>query len=181
MKWLGVFYNNIMAIREILCYPDPRLSKVSQPLTEFGEKSDELINDMFETMAEAEGIGLAAIQVGIPLRIAVVNIDEPIVLINPEVTVLEDTMYCENEGCLSLPGIRAEITRPARIKVKAQDREGNEVKMKAEGLTSVCIQHEIDHMDGKLFINKLTPLAKAKIDVPLRNLIALYREKHQKD
>ncbi len=170
-----------MTIREILCYPDPRLSKVSQRLTTFDDKSEELINDMFETMADAEGIGLAAIQIGVPFRVAVINIDEPLVLINPQISVLEETTHCEEEGCLSLPGIRAEITRPARIKVKAQDRQGNEIKLKPEGLLSVCIQHEVDHMDGKLFINKLSPLAKAKIDTPLRNLIALYREKQQKD
>ncbi|MCH9666181.1 MAG: peptide deformylase [Gammaproteobacteria bacterium] len=169
-----------MTIRDILCYPDPRLSKVSQPLKVFDEQSDKLIDDMFETMADAEGIGLAAIQIGVPLRIAVIKTEEPIVLINPEITVLEDLMLTEEEGCLSLPGIRANISRPARIKVNAKDKQGNNFKLKADGLLSVCIQHEIDHMDGKLFINKLTPLAKAKIDVPLRNLIALYSEKHKK-
>lgn len=170
-----------MTIRDILCYPDPRLSQVSQPLTVFDEKSDMLINDMLDTMADAEGIGLAAVQIGVLLRVTVININEPLVLINPEFKVLEDTMHCDEEGCLSLPGIRAEITRPSRIKVKAQDRQGNKIKLKAEGLESICIQHEIDHMDGKLFINKLTPLSKAKIDTPLRNLIALYREKHQQN
>ena len=165
-----------MSVKRIICYPDPVLNKISLPVKSFDSKLDALIKDMFDTMEDAEGIGLAAIQIGVPLRISVINIDEPLVMINPEINVLESQMFPYEEGCLSLPGVRAEIDRPGCIKVTATDRKGKEFKIKAEGLLSICIQHEVDHMDGELFINKLTPLKKVKINEQLRGLIALSQE-----
>ena len=168
-----------MAIRNIVFYPEPLLSRRSEEVRKFNKDIQELIDDMFETMEDAEGIGLAAIQVGVPLRISVINIDEPLVLINPKVTPMEQEMIPSEEGCLSLPGIRAEVPRMQQIKVEANDRDGEKFKLKADGLLAICIQHEVDHMDGKLFINRLSPLGKAKIDEQLRWLIALRQEKNK--
>lgn len=166
-----------MTVRDIIVYPDPILGKVSESVIDFGDSTQQLIADMLETMAEAEGIGLAAIQIGLPFRISVININEPLVLINPSITPLGEKTEINEEGCLSLPGIRADIKRFSHIKIEAKDVQGDDIKLKADGLLGICIQHEVDHMDGKLFINKLSPLAKAKIDGQLRNLLALDQEK----
>lgn len=166
-----------MTVRKIVHYPNSILNKVSIPVKSFDEKLDLLIKDMFETMADVEGIGLAAIQIGVPLRLSVINIDEPIVVINPKIDILENDMVPYEEGCLSIPGVRAEITRPKRIKLTAYNSKGGLYKFKADGLLGTCIQHEVDHMDGKLFISKLTPLRRSKINEQLRGLIAISQRK----
>lgn len=164
-----------MTTREILCYPAAQLRLKSSPVTEFNEELHDLIKDMFDTMQEAEGIGLAAIQIGKPLRIAVINVEKPFVMINPILKVTDPTPVMREEGCLSVPGIRAEITRPSHIMVVALDQNRKEFRLSANGLLAVCLQHEIDHMDGMLFIDRLSPLKRSSINAQLRNLIALYQ------
>lgn len=164
-----------MPLREILSYPDERLRKKSRPVTDFGPELQTLIDDMFATMSSAEGIGLAAIQINVPLRLTVTKIEEPLVIINPILKTIDSTPVTHEEGCLSLPGVRAEISRPSCIHLKARDRDNKPFELKAEGLLATCIQHEIDHMDGILLIDKLSPLKKSQINSQLRNLIALYQ------
>ena len=162
---------------EILCYPNARLREKSVPINDFNQELRELVKDMFDVMKKVEGIGLAAIQIGKALRIAVINVDEPFVIINPTVEIMEVVPTVREEGCLSIPGVRAEIARPSRIKVAARDEEGKKFHIKATGLLAVCLLHEIDHMDGVLFIDRLSPLKKSTINSQLRNLIALHDNK----
>ncbi len=164
-----------MPPREILIYPDRQLREKSQAVTDFGPEVQTLIDDMFATMSLVEGIGLAAIQVGVPLRLAVIKVEEPLVIINPTIKILDKALSAYDEGCLSLPGIRTEITRPSFIQLKALNRDGKPFELNAEGLLAVCIQHEIDHMDGILFIDKLSPLKKGQLNSQLSKLIALHQ------
>jgi len=164
-----------MPLREILIYPDNLLRKKSKAVTEFGPELQTLIDDMFATLSSVEGIGLAAIQIGVPLRLAVIKVEEPLVIINPTVEILDKTLAPYEEGCLSLPGIRTEITRSPYVHLKAFNRDGKAFELKAEGLLAICIQHEIDHMDGILFIDKLSPLKKSQINSQLSKLIALHK------
>ena len=155
-----------MAILEILTHPDPRLRDVAKPVPEVGEDLQPLIDDMFETMYAAPGVGLAATQVGIAKRIAVMDCsekhDEPLVMINPEILESHDPEIV-NEGCLSVPGIEDDVTRAHRVKMRALDRHGKSYEVEAEGLFAQCIQHEIDHLDGKLYIDQLSALKRNRI------------------
>lgn len=155
-----------MARLEILHYPDPRLREKARPVAQVDERVRRLADDMLETMYAAPGIGLAATQVGVPLRVVVIDISEdhsqPLVLINPEIVAREGEEEME-EGCLSVPGIYERVRRAARVRVRALDREGRPFEREADGLLAVCIQHEIDHLDGKLFVDYLSELKRSRI------------------
>lgn len=155
-----------MAILPILHFPDPRLRTRSQPVAKVDDSIRALIKDMFETMYQAPGIGLAAPQVNVFQRVIVVDVSEeanaPLALINPE--IIESSGSEEmDEGCLSVPGIYESVQRAQWIKVKALDRDGNPFEMEANGLEAVCIQHEIDHLDGKLFVDYLSEIKRQRI------------------
>lgn len=155
-----------MALLNILHFPDRRLRRKAQVVEEVNEGTRQLVRDMFETMYDAPGIGLAAIQVNIPQRVIVVDVSEdrsrPLALINPEITNLQG-IECTDEGCLSVPGVFEKVERADRITVKALNPRGEEFVMDADGLLAVCIQHEIDHLDGKLFIDYLSELKRQRI------------------
>lgn len=155
-----------MAIRTILHYPDPRLRRRANPVPEVTEEIRQLVDDMGETMYQAPGIGLAAIQVNEPWRIVVIDLSQgrdPLrVFINPEILEREGEQELE-EGCLSVPGIYEPVTRAARIKVRALDRAGKPFEIEADGLLATCIQHEIDHLDGKVFVDHLSRLKQTRI------------------
>ncbi len=156
-----------MAILEILEYPDKRLRTIAKPVTEVTDKIRKILDDMFETMYEAPGIGLAATQVDVHLRIVTMDLsedkDEPLVLINPEVTVLDGELESMQEGCLSVPGFYEDVARVEHCLVKALDRDGKEFELEAHGLLAVCIQHELDHLEGKLMVDYLSPLKRNRI------------------
>ncbi len=155
-----------MAILNILHYPDERLRRKAAPVAEVDERIRRLVDDMLETMYDAPGIGLAATQVGELHRVVVIDISEekndPLVLINPEITHREGQIKME-EGCLSVPSIYEPVTRAERVRVRALDRDGNPLEMEAEELLAVCIQHEIDHLDGKLFVDYLSELKRQRV------------------
>lgn len=159
-----------MALLPILHYPDPRLHKVAQPVTRVDDKIRKLINDMAETMYAAPGIGLAATQVDVHQRIIVIDIsetrDQLQVFINPEIIRAEGEAECE-EGCLSVPGIYEKVTRAAKVTVTALDAQGRQRVLEAEGLLAVCIQHEMDHLVGKVFVEKLSRLKQQRIAAKL--------------
>ncbi|MAS40444.1 MAG: peptide deformylase [Porticoccaceae bacterium] len=163
-----------MAILTILEFPDSRLRKVAEPVTEVDAALRKLATDMLETMYDAPGVGLAATQVNIHRRLVVIDVsdarDQPLVLINPEVTVLGDALRDYDEGCLSVPGFYEKVARPERIRVQALDLDGNPLTLEPDGLLSVCIQHEIDHLDGKLFVDYLSPLKRQRIRQKLAKL-----------
>ncbi len=153
-----------MAIHKILYLPDPRLRDLSKPVVTFDDALQTLIDDMFETMYDAHGVGLAAAQIGVSLRLSVIDIlgdkKNQIVIINPEIIASEGENKFD-EGCLSVPGAYDTVTRAEKVTVKALDRHGKPFEINAEGLLAECLQHEIDHMNGKLFIDMLSPLKKA--------------------
>ncbi|MGD8843464.1 MAG: peptide deformylase [Gammaproteobacteria bacterium] len=155
-----------MAILEILHFPDPRLRQRAAEVDEVNDELRRLIDDMFETMYQAPGIGLAATQVNVHKRVVVIDIskeqDDPRVFINPQIVVLDGVEEME-EGCLSVPGVYEKVQRAERIRVRALDREGQAFELDAEGLLAVCIQHEIDHLDGKLFVDYLSQLKRQRI------------------
>ena len=155
-----------MALRTILEYPDPRLRTRAQPVTRFDAALGTLIDDMFETMYAAPGIGLAATQVDVHKRLIVIDLskehDEPLVLINPEILAREGEANTE-EGCLSVPGIFDEVKRAAKVRVRAHDRNGEVFERDFEDILAVCIQHEMDHLDGKLFVDYLSDLKRERI------------------
>ncbi len=156
-----------MAQLQILEFPDPRLRKIASPVTVFDEKLEVLIEDMFETMYDAQGIGLAATQVNVHQRLLVIDVsenkDSPLVFINPKFEVIEDELSEYDEGCLSVPGFYETVSRPSKIKIVALDKSGKEFEMEAEGLLAICVQHEIDHLDGKLFVDYISPLKRQRI------------------
>ncbi len=160
-----------MALLPILRYPDPRLHKVAQPVQAFDARLQQTIDNMFETMYEAKGIGLAATQVDVHERLIVIDVseerDQPLVLINPEITWASPERVKGDEGCLSVPGIYDGVERAASVKVKALDREGKEQNLEADGLLAVCIQHEMDHLMGKVFVEYLSPLKQGRIKTKL--------------
>jgi peptide deformylase len=155
-----------MALRTILEYPDPRLRTRAQPVTHFDAALGTLIDDMFETMYAAPGIGLAATQVDVHKRLIVIDLskehDQPLVLINPEILAREGEANTE-EGCLSVPGIFDEVKRAAKVRVRAHDRNGEVFERDFEDILAVCIQHEMDHLDGKLFVDYLSDLKRERI------------------
>ena len=156
-----------MAVLEILEFPDPRLRTVAEPVTAVNDALRQLIDDMFETMYDAPGIGLAATQVDVHQRLLVIDVSEdhsePLVFINPEVEVLDEELGEYDEGCLSVPGFYETVNRPRRVRVTALDRDGESFTREIEGLLAVCLQHEIDHLDGKLFVDYISPLKRQRI------------------
>jgi peptide deformylase len=155
-----------MATLPILTFPNPRLRNRAHPVGEVDLKVRRLVDDMFETMYAAPGIGLAAIQVDVPLRVVVIDVsdrhDSPLCLINPE--ILERTGAEEmEEGCLSVPGFYESVNRAERVRVRALDRDGRPFEVDTDGLLAVCIQHEIDHLDGKLFVDYISSLKRQRI------------------
>lgn len=159
-----------MALLPILHYPDPRLHQSATPVTEFTAELKQLAEDMTETMYAAPGVGLAAPQVNVHQRLIVVDVSEDknglMVLVNPQIIAREGEQEYE-EGCLSVPGVYSKITRAARVKVKAQDLEGAPFEVEADGLLAVCLQHEIDHLDGKVFVDYLSQLKQNRIRTKL--------------
>ncbi|MFM8576326.1 MAG: peptide deformylase [Limnohabitans sp.] len=160
-----------MALLPILRYPDPRLHKVAQPVQAFDARLQQTIDDMLETMYDAKGIGLAATQVDVHERLIVIDVseerDQPLVLINPEITWASDTRTKGDEGCLSVPGIYDGVERATAVKVKALDRHGKEQVIEATELLAICIQHEMDHLMGKVFVEYLSPLKQGRIKTKL--------------
>ena len=156
-----------MSILQILEFPDPKLRKTAEPVTVFDEKLEVLIEDMLETMYEAEGIGLAATQVDVHKRLLLIDVsenrDSPQVFINPEIEILEDELSEYDEGCLSVPGFYETVSRPRMVKVIAQDSKGEKFEQVAKNILATCIQHEIDHLDGKLFVDYLSILKRQRI------------------
>lgn len=156
-----------MALLPILCYPDARLHTVAKPVCLVDARIRQLVVDMLETMYEASGIGLAATQVDVHERVIVIDESEernkPLVLINPELTWSSPDQQVSDEGCLSVPGIYDEVERAAAVKVSALDAEGHSRVIEAEGILAVCIQHEIDHLLGKVFVEYLSPLKRNRI------------------
>ena len=156
-----------MPILQILEFPDPKLRKKAKPVTVFDEKLEVLIEDMLETMYEAEGIGLAATQIDVHKRLLLIDISEnrdcPQVFINPEIEILEDELSEYDEGCLSVPGFYETVSRPRKVKIIAQDSKGEKFEQVAEDILATCIQHEIDHLDGKLFVDYLSILKRQRI------------------
>ena len=159
-----------MMTLNILKYPDPRLRTVAKPVAEVTDATRELIDNMFATMYAAPGIGLAATQVDVHERIIVIDIsaekNQPLVLINPEITARHGTEISE-EGCLSVPSIYEKVERAESITVEALDRNGHLQTIETDGLLAVCIQHEIDHLDGKVFVDYLSPLKQQRISKKL--------------
>lgn len=158
---------NIMALLEILEFPDPRLRTKAKPVETVTSKTQTLIDDMLETMYAAPGIGLAATQINVHKRLLVMDVsegqDSPQVFINPEFKVLDPELGEYDEGCLSVPGFYESVTRPQRIEVSALDRDGNAITCELSGLAAICLQHEVDHLDGKLFVDYLSPLKRQRI------------------
>jgi peptide deformylase len=156
-----------MALLNILCYPDPRLHKVAKPVTEFDDKLRALVADMLETMYESQGVGLAATQVDVHQRLVVMDTtderNQPTVLVNPEITWFSEERVKGEEGCLSVPGIYDGVERAVAVKVKAADEHGKVRELSAEGLMAVCVQHELDHLMGKVFVEYLSPLKRNRI------------------
>jgi peptide deformylase len=177
-------YLRLMAILPIIETPDPRLKVVSTPVASVDDALRALIDDMFETMYDAPGIGLAAVQVGVPKRILVIDLQEkneetgatiraPRVFINPEIVEASEELATYNEGCLSVPEMYADVDRPAIVKARWMDRDGVEHIERLDGLLATCLQHEMDHLEGILFIDHLSRL---KREMVLRKLAKLKRD-----
>jgi len=164
-------FPRFMALRTILSYPDPRLHTVARPVQGVDARIKALVADMTDTMYEANGIGLAATQIDVHERVVVIDISEernqPIVLINPEITWASDEKVVNEEGCLSVPGIYDGVERSTSVKVTALDENGDARMIEAEGLLAVCIQHELDHLRGKVFVEYLSPLKRNRIKTKL--------------
>ncbi|KAF1046154.1 MAG: Peptide deformylase 1 [Herbaspirillum frisingense] len=161
-----------MALLNILRYPDPRLHKVAKPVTVFDERIKTLVADMAETMYAAPGVGLAATQIDVHEQVIVIDVSdegkELRVFINPEVLWASDEKRVYDEGCLSVPGIYDGVERPARVKVRAFDADGKAFEVDADDLLAVCIQHEMDHLKGKVFVEYLSPLKRNRIKTKLQ-------------
>ncbi|GEA62483.1 peptide deformylase [Vibrio comitans] len=170
-----------MSLLNVLTFPDDRLRTVAKPVVDFTPELQTHIDDMIETMYAEEGIGLASTQVDVHKQIVVIDLsetrDEPLILINPEITEKRGEDGIE-EGCLSVPGARALVPRAAEISVKALNREGEEFTFEADDLLAICVQHELDHLAGKLFVDYLSPLKRKRIKDKLEK-IKRYNEKNQ--
>jgi peptide deformylase len=160
-----------MALLPILCYPDPRLLKVAKPVPAVDARIQQLIADMLETMYDASGIGLAATQVDVHERLVVIDVSEdrdtPLVFINPEIVWASEERVSGEEGCLSVPGFYDGVERAAKVRVQALDRDGKPFTLEADDLLAVCIQHELDHLLGKVFVDYLSPLKRNRIRTKL--------------
>ncbi len=155
-----------MATLDILIYPDKRLRTVAKPVEKVDESIKKLVDDMFETMYTAPGIGLAATQVNVHKKVIVIDVSEdksqPLCLINPEIIAEEGTERCD-EGCLSIPEIYESVERSEKVTIKAMDQNGDEYTLQADEMLAVCIQHEMDHLNGKLFVDYLSPLKQQRV------------------
>ena len=162
-----------MALLEILHFPDPRLRLKAKPVAQVDDQVRQMVKDMFETMYDAPGIGLAATQVNIQLEVIVIDVsenkDEPLCLINPKIIAQDGTEEME-EGCLSVPGFYESVTRAESVKIQALNKDGDTFELTADGLLAVCIQHEMDHLQGKLFVDYLSPLKRQRIKKKLEKL-----------
>ena len=162
-----------MSDLKILIFPDPKLRKVAKKIQKFDKSLEMLAQKMLQTMYEAKGIGLAATQVDVHIRLVVMDLseerDEPRVFVNPEYTILDKSPFTYEEGCLSIPGFNEEISRPSKILLKWQDLQGNFHEDQPDGIFTVCAQHEIDHLDGKLFVDYLSPIKRDRIRKKLEN------------
>jgi len=160
-----------MAKLQILEFPDPRLRKMATPVTVFDDVLQVLIENMFETMYEAQGIGLAATQVNVHKRLLVLDVsenkDSPQVFINPKIEIIDPQLSEYDEGCLSVPGFYETVSRPAAIRVTALNQQGEPFELEADELMATCIQHEIDHLDGKLFVDYISALKRQRIRAKL--------------
>ncbi|HTF98190.1 MAG TPA: peptide deformylase [Cellvibrio sp.] len=160
-----------MALLPILEFPDPRLRTVAKPVTQVDDNIRQLVDDMFETMYDAPGIGLAATQINVHKRVVVIDVSEdksqPLVFINPQIEVIDQETSEYDEGCLSVPGFYETVVRPGHIRVKALDRDGNPFELEPQGLLAVCIQHELDHLNGKLFVDHISPFKRSRIRAKL--------------
>lgn len=170
-------------ILPILEYPDLRLRKRATPVAEVNDALRKTIDDMFETMYAAPGIGLAATQVNVHKRLLVLDVSEnkdtPLVFINPEIEVLDPEPLGYEEGCLSVPGYFDLVSRPRKIRVKALDRNGEAFELEAEGLLAVCLQHEVDHLDGKLFVDYLSILKRQRLKHKIQKDKKRERDEHE--
>ena len=162
-----------MSDLKILIFPDPKLRKVAKKIEKFDKSLELLAQNMLTTMYEAEGIGLAATQIDVHIRLVVMDLseerNEPRVFVNPEYTILDKSPFTYEEGCLSIPGFNEEISRPSKILLKWQDLQGNFHEDRPDGIFTVCAQHEIDHLDGKLFVDYLSPIKRDRIRKKLEN------------
>ncbi len=171
-------------MRPLVILPDPILRKVSKPVEHIDEALQKLADDMLETMYHAQGVGLAAIQIGIPLRMLVIDVSQndeqrnPQVIINPEILWLSEERNVHKEGCLSIPEYFAEVERPKRLRVRYQNREGKQTEMEADDLLATCLQHEIDHLNGRLFIDHIS---KIKRDMVIRKFKKRAKENNTQD
>jgi peptide deformylase len=156
-----------MALLPILCYPDPKLHRVAKPVVSVDARIQALVSDMLETMYDAKGIGLAATQIDVHERLIVIDVseerDQPIVLINPQVVWTSSTRHLNEEGCLSVPGIYDGVERFDSVRITALDEKGQNRTIEAQELLAVCIQHEMDHLMGKVFVEYLSPLKRNRI------------------
>jgi len=168
------FHHKAMTIRTILEFPDPRLRTTAAPVAKVDKRIRHLLDDMFETMYEAKGIGLAATQINEHERVVVMDVSEgrdtPLVLINPEVEFIGDSQLEYDEGCLSVPGFYETVSRPDCIRLRALDEKGEAFELEPDGLLAVCIQHELDHLNGKLFVDYLSALKRQRIRKKLEKL-----------
>ena len=162
-----------MSDLKILIFPNPKLRKVAKKIDKFDKSLEMLAQNMLITMYEAEGIGLAATQIDVHIRLVVMDLseerNEPRVFVNPEYTILDKSPFTYEEGCLSIPGFNEEISRPSQILLKWQDLQGNFHEDRPDGIFTVCAQHEIDHLDGKLFVDYLSPIKRDRIRKKLEN------------
>ena len=156
-----------MSLLNILEFPDARLRTVAQPVSKIDEAAKKLIDDMLETMYAADGVGLAATQVNVHLRIIVIDLQrdggDPLILINPEIEVLDQSTCLTEEGCLSVPGFTETVNRPENVRVRALNKEGQTFELEPHGLLAVCIQHEIDHLNGRLFVDYLSSFKQERL------------------
>ncbi len=169
----------------ILQYPDPRLRTRARPVAEVNDAIRTLIDDMFETMYAAPGVGLAASQIDQHIRLIVIDVsennDQPLVFINPEIIATDGQPIDYKEGCLSVPGYYEAVSRPERVRVRALDRDGKTFEMECEGLLAVCVQHEMDHLEGKLFVDYLSELKRTRIRQKLERDQRHHAVKHPRE
>ena len=160
-----------MALLPILQYPDPRLHTVAKPVAQVDDRIRQLVDDMLETMYDAKGVGLATTQINVHERVVVIDTSEerndPLVLINPEIIWASDEMIVWEEGCLSVPTIYDKVDRHAKVRVRALNRDGETYEFEGEELLAVCVQHELDHLAGKVFVEYLSPLKRNRIKTKL--------------
>ena len=165
-----------MSIRPVLIHPDPRLKKAAQSVGEVDDQTRKLIDDMLDTMYDAPGVGLAAPQIGISRQVFVMDVSEkdappdPIAMVNPEVVWASEDVSTYEEGCLSIPEIYEEVTRPAKVRMRFLDRDGSECEAEFEGLGATCAQHELDHLRGRLFIDYLGSVKRSLITQKMKKL-----------